>query len=294
MSPLSINESPGHRHFNIVVEALSYLIANQVQQPGLDELAKAVGMSPSRLQRVFSDWVGISPKNFLQYLTKESAKWALRTGSVFEAAIDSGLSSGSRLHDLFVVHECVTPGEFKAGGEGIDLIYGASSTPFGYCFVAVSARGVCKLSFFDTSEQYPLLVQELRKRWSKATLIENQVKATQQIDVIFSGSQRAESGKPVKVLLSGTPFRLQVWEALLRIPPGEIASYQQVAQAIGRPEASRAVAGAIAANELGYLVPCHRVIRDSGVLSGYRWGVARKAALLGMERSGAHSEPQKE
>ena len=283
-----------HRHHSVVVKALDYLAQNQHLQPGLSELSAEVGLSESHFQRVFSEWVGVSPKLFLQYLTKENAKALLANNSVFEAAVESGLSGGGRLHDLFIRHECVTPGEYKLAGEGLTILYGAGISPFGRCFVATTQRGICKLGFFDSAEQYDDMVLELKQQWSRASVCENQQESKDLVERIFaergaakSAARRKgdESSVSIKVLLRGTPFRLQVWEALLKIPPGKVVSYQQVANAIGRPGASRAVAGAIASNEIGFLVPCHRVIRESGLLSGFRWGPGRKAALLGIELS---------
>lgn len=282
-------------HYELIARAIRYLVDNSFDQPGLAEVAAAIGMSEFHLQRTFSQWAGVSPKQFLQFLTKQHAKSLLRNASVFETALASGLSSPSRLHDLMVTHESITPGDYKSYGKGLQIGYGVHSSPFGYCFVAVTERGVCKLAFFDQQEEYENLLCELNADWKQAAIEEDISASGSVISTIFAGASSLLSSQPspqsssqarsIKVLLKGTPFRLLVWEALLRIPCGKLASYQQVARAIGKPSAVRAVASAVASNDIGYLIPCHRVIRESGALSAYRWGTARKAALLGWESS---------
>ena len=273
--------SDQHAHYRRVSKAIEYLFEHGPDQPSLSELASAVGMSEFHLQRIFSEWVGVSPKQFLQFLTKEHAKRALRESSVLDAALASGLSGSSRLHDLLITHESVTPGEFKQQGKNLAIRYGAHSSRFGYCFIAITERGLCKLAFFDDLEGYAGLVGELNTNWKNAVIEEDQQATLAAYNSIFRAS--AEDASEIKLLLRGTPFRLLVWEALLKIPQGALVSYQQVAQAIGKPASVRAVASAVASNDIGYLIPCHRVIRGSGALSGYRWGQARKAAVVGWE-----------
>ncbi len=273
-----------HRRYQQIASAISYLNQHHAEQPALSQIARATGVSESHLQRTFSEWVGISPKQFLQYLTKEYAKSALRHASVMDASHAAGLSGASRLYDLMVTHESVTPGEYKSGGAGIVIYYAAFSSPYGYCFIAVTARGICKLSFFDRWSELPAVCAELERSWPNASLIASEERARSDFEQLFPSAASDEPAvRSVQVLLKGTPFRLQVWEALMRIAPGTLVSYQQLAGRIGRPTAARAVASAVASNEVACLVPCHRVIRESGVLNLYRWGVDRKAALIASE-----------
>lgn len=280
-----------HQNFERVGRAVSYLLDNQQRQPSLAELSSVIGIGESHLQRTFLEWVGVSPKQFLLYLTKEKAKQALQSNSVFDAALASGLSGGGRLHDLMVRHECVTPGEYQSKGEGLEISYGVHSSPLGSCFIATTPRGICKLSFLDSDADADLALEELLSGWGNARITADPHETALQCDAVFStltaGGERRVSD-PIHLLLRATPFRIQVWEALMQIPPGRIVSYQQVACAIGKPKAVRAVASAIANNEIGLLIPCHRVIRESGALSEYRWSRHRKAALIGYEFSLNH------
>jgi AraC family transcriptional regulator of adaptative response/methylated-DNA-[protein]-cysteine methyltransferase len=270
------------QHYKIVESAIRYLSEHQHSQPGLDDVASHVGMSGFHLQRVFSEWAGVSPKQFLQFLTKQDAKRRLQQHSVLDAALDSGLSGSSRLHDLLVQTESVTPGEYRKLGGGLSISYGVHATQFGLCLVAATPRGVCKLAFFDQPAEQAKLLDELQNDWPKAVLIEDQNSTAKYAANIFK-QDNADSSQPLRVLLKGSPFQIQVWEALLRIPYGQLCSYQQLAESINKPTASRAVASAVAANRLGYLIPCHRVIRSTGVLNNYRWGEQRKAAIIGWE-----------
>jgi len=267
------------RAYARIARAIRYLETHRLEQPGLAELGAQVGFSESHLQREFSAWAGVSPKQFLQYLTKENAKRRLRDESVMQAALGSGLSGSGRLHDLMINCEGMTPGEYRARGRGLIIHYGMHSTPFGECLLATTERGVCKLAFFDTDAQRDEIENELRDEWA-AAVIEHDQDATagiarQVFDPCAPGSLR--------LLLRGSPFQLRVWEALLSIPEGRLASYQQVATRVERPSAVRAVASAIARNDIGYLIPCHRVIRGTGEFGQYRWGSERKQALIGWE-----------
>lgn len=286
-----IKQTDSHAHYEKVEQAIRYIVDHHLQQPSLKELADAVGMSEFHFQRMFTQWAGVSPKQFLQYLTKEHAKQALRTSSVLDAALASGLSGSSRLHDLFITYESVTPGEYRSWGNGIQIDYGVHSCQFGYCFLAVTQRGICKLAFFDTDQELSILIKELHNEWKNA-VIREAVSVTQKtLDLIFNQSH--QTGR-LHMLLKGTPFRVQVWQALLNIPEGKLASYQHIAESIGKPSSARAVASAIANNQIGYLIPCHRVIRGTGALSEYRWGKIRKAALIGWEKSQIEkASPQK-
>ncbi len=242
-------------------------------------MAAHIGMSPHHLHRTFSDWAGISPKKFLKSLTLADAKDRLaKSESVLGAALDVGLSGPGRLHDLFVTIDAVTPGEFKSRGEGLEFRYGFHPSPFGECMVTVSARGLTGLSFVMDDRDH--LIAEQMRGWEAAMWVHDQSATTPWIERAFPKSGAAQ---PLNVLLRGTPFRIKVWEALLRIPPGRVVSYSALADGIDRPEAPRAVAGAVAANLIGYIIPCHRVIRDTGAVTGYRWGPVRKRAMLGLE-----------
>ena len=277
------NLSQDRINYQRVAKAISFLDDRYQTQPDLDTIAKHVGVSKFHLQRLFSSWAGVSPKQFLQFLTKEHAKKKLLENSVIDAATDCGLSSGSRLHDLFITYESVTPGEYKSQGKGLEIQYGVQDSPFGFCLIATTHRGICKLSFFDNKNASTGAINELEREWAGATVSENQPASAEIADTIFGNYNNQEGS--MRLLLKGSPFQLKVWEALLSIPEGEIWSYQKVAQALGKPSGVRAVASAIAKNNVGYLIPCHRVIRSTGALSNYRWGVERKAAMIAREQS---------
>jgi len=266
-----------------IAAAIQYLEANFREQPELDDLAAHLGLSPFHLQRLFTRWAGISPKRFVQFLTAEHAKQLLANAhSVLDATYESGLSSPSRLHDLFIATEAVTPGEYKNKGEGLQIDYGRHTTPFGDCLLAATERGICKLTFSDAETDWASAVAELRADWQEATLVENPQQTQGLLDQIFPNEPINEPRK-VNLLLRGTNFQIKVWDALLKIPPGAAVSYEDVAQLIGQPGAARAVGGAVGANHIAYLIPCHRVIRKSGVIQDYRWGPTRKKAILGWE-----------
>lgn len=277
------NLDQAHTNYNRVEKAIRFIVNNHQTQPTLDEIANNVGISKFYLQRVFSEWAGVSPKQFLQYLTKEHAKIKLRETTVLDTALDSGLSSGSRLHDLFVNHESVTPGEYKAKGMQLDITFGVHNSIFGYCFIANTHRGICKLSFSTSKKDANNALSELRAEWNAANIQEDTDITAALMSKIFSQDKR--NSDSVHILLKGSPFQIKVWEALLKIPEGHICSYQAIAAAIGKPSATRSVASAIGKNNIGYLIPCHRVIRSTGVLSNYRWGSERKAAMIGWEQS---------
>ena len=270
-----------HKNYHRIAKAINYLVDHQFAQPTLPEISDAVGISQFHLQRTFSEWVGVSPKQFIQYLTKEQAKLHLRDNSVFDAALSSGLSGGGRLHDLLITCESVTPGEYKTWGAGLEISYGTHTSRFGYCFIATTRRGICKLAFFDSQEQENTSIKELVSDWPNATIKEDKIKTAAILLQIFS--QSSSNTNTLNVLLKGSKFQLQVWEALLKIPESEMVSYQQVANGIGKPSSVRALASAIGRNNIAYLIPCHRVIRSTGALSHYRWGDNRKVAMLGWE-----------
>ncbi|MEI6536860.1 MAG: methylated-DNA--[protein]-cysteine S-methyltransferase, partial [Verrucomicrobiaceae bacterium] len=237
----------------------------------------------SRFHRLFHRWAGVTPKDFLQCLTLEHAKRSLReSASVMDAALDAGLSGPGRLHDLLVTIEAVSPGEFKSGGRGISIEWGVAESPFGSCSLGWNTRGICHLAFRDADEVFTE-PPELHVMWPQATLHRNDGEAKRQSEMIFHRSE--SSGTTLKAFVRATPFQLKVWRALLRIPEGRVASYRMIAVAIGNPKASRAVGTACGSNAIACLIPCHRVIRETGVVQDYRWGQTRKRALLALEAS---------
>lgn len=276
---------PPQRQYAVVAQAIRYLRENALQQPTLAELAQAVHLSEHHLQRVFAAWAGISPKRFLQYLTKAYALQALREAQdVLSVAQASGLSGSSRLHDLMVSCEAMTPGEIKSGGAGVTLGWGQADTPFGTALAGWTERGLCYLAFLDGDAA--LRHQELLAAWPAAQLVCDDREAQRLMDQVFPGTP--QPGR-LHLLLRGTNFQIKVWEALLRLPPGRRVSYTQLAGLAGRPKAQRAVGSALAANQIAYLIPCHRVIRESGDSGQYRWGGERKVAMLAWE-AGAYAQ----
>jgi AraC family transcriptional regulator of adaptative response/methylated-DNA-[protein]-cysteine methyltransferase len=266
--------------YGTVEQAIEYLQKHAREQPRLADVAARVGLSEFHFQRRFSQWAGISPKRFLQYLTKEYAKQALcNRQDVLGAAYDAGLSSPGRLHDLLVTCEAVSPGEQRSRGEGVAIAYGFHATPFGECLIAVTARGICRLAFVGADGRDAQLA-ELGRNWPRARLSLNQEATARLVSSVFDPANR---GKPLHLWVKGSNFQIKVWEALLRIAPGELASYEQVARALGHPRASRAVGAAVGANPVAVLIPCHRVIRKAGDFGDYRWGLTRKRALVGRE-----------
>lgn len=274
------------QNYQRVAHAIRYLSAQQQKQPSLAELAAHVGVSEFHLQRIFTEWAGLSPKQLLQFLTKENAKRLLRSSSVMDAALACGLSGSSRLHDLMIKTERVTPGEYRSMGAGLQISYGSCPSPFGRCFIAANHRGLCKLAFFDDADDEANLLLELQREWTAAELIRDDGRATALYEQAFGSASKSKTqSHPVAVLLKGSEFQIQVWEALLAIPSGEVCSYQQLAESMGMPSSARAVASAIARNNIAYLIPCHRVIRGTGEFSEYRWGADRKRAMLLREHS---------
>ena len=262
-----------------IEQAIRFLEANFQRQPDLAEVAANVHLSEYHFQRLFTRWVGISPKRYLQFLTKENAKnWLDASASLLETAYASGLSGPGRLHDLFVSCEAVTPGEYKHKGEGLEIAYGFHPSPFGECLLGVTGRGICSLMFVQNNDQEAAF-EAFRHDWQKAALHQDPEQTRPFLERVFSGNRLEK----LPLHLLGTNFQIKVWEALLRIPPGAIATYTGVAQSIGRPTAARAVSNAVAHNPIAYLIPCHRVIRESGEMGGYRYGIPRKRAMLAWE-----------
>ena len=275
-------ENTRARLYAKIARAVDYVDTHHFSQPSLEDVAKYAGMSPDHLQRTFADWAGVSPKKFLKALTLEDAKARLRASeSVLDAAFDAGLSGPGRLHDLFVSIDAVTPGEFKSHGNGMTFRYGFHPSPFGDCLIAITDRGLTGLSFVTDTRAAALIQQ--KSGWAHARWVEDTNATQPYADAAFGEPATVTSNKNLRLLLRGSPFRVKVWEGLLRIPEGAVISYGDFATRLGRPGAARAVAGAVANNLIGYIIPCHRVIRDSGAISGYRWDTVRKSALLGME-----------
>jgi len=277
-----------HKHYKNISKAIEYLSENRALQPNLTDIASYVGISEFHLQRLFTNWVGISPKQFLMYLTQDYAKSQLEKSSVLHAALDSGLSSASRLHDLMIQCDGVTPGEFKKKGSGLEIDYGIHETPFAFCLIATTKRGICKLAFFDDLHDSEHYIHELKSDWPNANIYSQQEATKQLIDRIFARNKQSDSilsleEQPLHLYLKGTPFQLKVWEALLTIPDGELCSYQQLADFIGATSSVRAVASAVAKNNIAYLIPCHRVIKSTGAFNEYRWGALRKKVMISKE-----------
>lgn len=267
-----------------IENAIAFMRQHRDRQPDLATVAEQVHLSEHHFQRLFTRWAGISPKRFLQYLTLEYAKSQIaQTKSLLDLSLNSGLSSPSRLHDLFVNLEAMSPGEFKAGGAGLHIWYGLHETPFGTVLIATTARGVCNLHFLEGLSE--AAAQVLRKEWVNAELIQDQAKTQGICDRIFCTPSSSLRDTPLTVVVKGTNFQIQVWKALLNLPFGGLSTYQNLATSIKKPTAARAVGNAVGKNPVGYLIPCHRVIRESGELGGYRWGLDRKTVLLGWEAS---------
>lgn len=264
--------------YDTIARVIKYIDENSDAQPSLHELADDVGVSPSHLQRSFKRWAGISPKRFLQVTTASAAKELLRDHeSVLDTTYGVGLSGPGRLHDLFVSVAAVTPGEYKSRGAGLTIRYGWHGTPFGRALMAVSDRGIVALYF---AAEGAADEERLRAEWSQATLVEDRDATRPIIERAFA---RDPDSSAMSVYLRGTNLQVKVWEALLRIPEGRAVTYGDVARAVGRPDAIRAVASAIGRNPISYLIPCHRVLRSTGALGGYHWGVDRKRVMLAYE-----------
>jgi len=268
----------------LIEQAIDYVEHNAQSQPELSEVAAAVGLSEFHFQRVFTRWAGISPKRFLQFVTKENAKDLLdHSANLLDTTYQVGLSSLGRLHDLFVTTEAVTPGQYKSRGAGLTIHYGLHPTPFGECLIGLTERGICNLSFVQDTEGDA--IDELVAEWKQAEMIEDYDATAPLVEPIFDMSRRADH--PLSLYLRGTNFQIKVWEALLRIPLGQVTTYGQIASGIGHPGALRAVGTAVGHNPVAVLIPCHRVIRKLGEFGNYRYGTARKKALLAHELAGA-------
>ncbi len=263
-----------------VARAIAFIRSHARRQPSLKEISDSLGLSEFHLQRVFSEWAGVSPKRFLQYVTKEYAKQALHNSAdLLSVTLEAGLSSPGRLHDLMVSCEAMSPGEIKSLGAGIEIRFGAALTPFGDALIAWTERGICHVAFMEEDTKASAVLA-LKKEWPAATFLQDQPRAIQLAAKIFSATS---SGQPLHLMLRGTNFQIKVWEALLSVAPGELVSYSQLAHRVGAPKAQRSVGSAVGKNNIALLIPCHRVIRETGEISSYRWGAERKVALIAWE-----------
>ncbi len=264
-----------------IAAAIRYVVEHGEEQPSLETMAAQAGLSPFHFQRMFTRWAGISPKRFLQYVTLAHAKRALADdASVLDAALDAGLSGPSRLHDLFVSCTAMTPGEFKALGERLTIRWGLHDAPLGRVLVGVTGRGICWLAF--VADDDAPVIAEFEREWRGARLVRDEG-ATAAVTERAFNLAGPRDGEPQPLLLRGTNFQIKVWEALLRIPFGRLVSYQAIARAIGQPKAVRAVGRAVGANNISWLIPCHRVILSTGIIHNYRWGVTQKRILVDFE-----------
>ncbi|WP_422858591.1 bifunctional helix-turn-helix domain-containing protein/methylated-DNA--[protein]-cysteine S-methyltransferase [Flagellimonas sp. S174] len=269
-------------NYTRIAEAIEYIQKNFKDQPNLDEIAEHVNLSPFHFQRLFTDWAGVSPKKFLQFISVQHAKKILNNpqSTLFDTAYKTGLSGTGRLHDLFVKIEGMTPGEYKNKGENLTINYSFTQSRFGRVLVASTRKGICYMGFSDNIE---IAFSALQKRFPKANFIQQTDEIQQNVLQIYT--QDWSKINKIKLHLKGTDFQLKVWEALLKIPTGNLATYSNIAKSIKKPNASRAVGTAIGKNPIAFLVPCHRVIQSTGVFGGYMWGTTRKTAIIGWEAS---------
>jgi AraC family transcriptional regulator of adaptative response/methylated-DNA-[protein]-cysteine methyltransferase len=268
--------------YDIVRRAIAHIRGNWRTQPDIAAIADAAGVSATDLHHLFRRWAGLTPKDFLQALTLDHARSLLReSASVLDASYEVGLSGPGRLHDLFVTHEAMSPGEWKAGGATLTIAYGFHPSPFGSALIMATGRGLAGLAFADAGEERPVLA-DMQARWPKATYVEDRVGTAPFARRVFD-SATWRSGAPLRVVLIGTDFEVRVWEALLAVPMGRLVSYSEIAAKVCTPAAARAVGAAVGRNPVCFVVPCHRVIGKNGSLTGYHWGLTRKRAMLGWE-----------
>jgi AraC family transcriptional regulator of adaptative response/methylated-DNA-[protein]-cysteine methyltransferase len=270
------------RDYDSVRRAIGFISEHWRAQPTIESMADAAGVTPDELHHLFRRWAGLTPKAFMQALTLDHAKGLLRdSASVLDAALDSGLSGPGRLHDLFVTHEAMSPGEWKTGGAGMTLRFGFHPSPFGTAIVIASGRGLAGLAFADPGEEQASLA-DMQRRWPRATYLKDRAGTAALAQRIFD-TKMWRADQPLRVVLIGTDFEVRVWETLLKIPMGRAVSYSDIATKIKSPKASRAVGAAVGKNPVSFVVPCHRALGKSGALTGYHWGITRKQAMLGWE-----------
>jgi len=268
--------------YDVVRRAIGHIRGHWREQPEIEAIAEAAGVTPTELHHLFRRWAGLTPKAFLQALTLDGARQLLRdSASVLDATYEVGLSGPGRLHDLFVTHEAMSPGEWKTGGEGLTVFFGFHPSPFGSALVMATERGLAGLAFADPGEE-PAALADMKARWPRATYVENSARTAGIARRIFDASQWQQD-KPLRVVLIGTDWEVRVWETLLQIPMGRLTTYSDIASKIHKPAAARAVGAAVGKNPVSFVVPCHRVVGKSGELTGYHWGITRKRAMLGWE-----------
>jgi AraC family transcriptional regulator of adaptative response/methylated-DNA-[protein]-cysteine methyltransferase len=268
--------------YEIVRRAIAFISRGWREQPSLERIASHVGLPPLALQRLFTRWAGLTPKGFLQAVTLNHARALLSdSASVLDASYELGLSGPGRLHDLFVTHEAMTPGAYRARGEGIVVRWGFHASPFGRALIMVTGLGLAGLAFADPGGEATTLV-DMKQRWPRATYIEDWAATAPMVDRIFEPTMWRPD-RPLRIVMIGSDFELRVWETLLRLPLGKVTTYSDIAALIGRPKAARAVGAAVGRNPISFVVPCHRVLGKSGGLCGYHWGLTRKQAILGWE-----------
>jgi AraC family transcriptional regulator of adaptative response/methylated-DNA-[protein]-cysteine methyltransferase len=268
--------------YSTVRKVISFLSENWRDQPSLEEIAAEAGMEPTRLHKLFTRWAGLSPKAFLQAITLDHARGLLeQSATVLDTTYEVGLSGPGRLHDLFVTHEAVTPGDVRSRGEGLTIRYGFHPSPFGTALVMATERGLAGLGFADPGEERAAL-EDMCSRWPRAAYEENSA-ATAPLAARIFDPQKWQPETPLRVVMIGSDFEIRVWESLLRIPLGQATSYSDIARHLDKPKAARAVGAAVGRNPISFVVPCHRVLGRSGGLTGYHWGLTRKRAILGWE-----------
>jgi AraC family transcriptional regulator of adaptative response/methylated-DNA-[protein]-cysteine methyltransferase len=275
--------TPTNEDYELVRQTIERISLDFRAQPSLEDIASDLDVAPGKLQKTFSRWAGLTPKAFLQAVTLDHARRLLGHEGLplLDASYELGLSGPGRLHDLFVTHEAMSPGDFKTGGAGLEIRYGYHPSPFGLALVMATDRGLCGLAFADPGEEASAL-EDMAQRWPGARLSPDQESTASYVGRIFSpGQWRAD--QPLRIVMIGTDFQVRVWEALLRIPLGAAKTYSDVAREIGKPSASRAVGAAVGRNPISFVVPCHRALGKSGALTGYHWGITRKRAMLGWE-----------
>ncbi|SOE17861.1 DNA-O6-methylguanine--protein-cysteine S-methyltransferase /transcriptional regulator Ada [Hoeflea halophila] len=275
--------TPHGDDYDLVRKTIERISLDYRAQPSLEEIASDIGVAPGRLQKTFSRWAGLTPKAFLQAVTLDHARRLLGHEGLplLDASYELGLSGPGRLHDLFVTHEAMSPGDFKSGGAGLEISYGFHLSPFGIAVVMATERGLCGLAFADPGQEAAAL-EDMTRRWPGARVTQDQEATASYVGRVFS-PELWRADRPLRIVLIGTDFQVKVWEALLRIPLGTAKTYSDVATEIGKPSASRAVGAAVGRNPISFVVPCHRALGKSGALTGYHWGITRKRAMLGWE-----------
>lgn len=283
----AVDVTPEGSDYETVRRVIEMITLDYRDQPSLETIASEIGQSPTQLQKLFTRWAGLSPKAFLQAVTIDHAKRLLGNEGLplLETSYELGLSGPGRLHDLFVTHEAMSPGEWKAKGGGLTIRYGFHPSPFGIALVMATDRGLAGLAFADDGAETEALA-DMTRRWPNATYVEDPQATLPYVSRVFDRAQW-QCDRPLKVVLIGTDFQMRVWQSLLKIPYGKAVTYSHVANDIGQPTASRAVGAAIGANPISFVVPCHRAVAKNGALTGYHWGLTRKRAMLGWETGAA-------